>query len=83
MNFNKWFDTFLSEKELDETDFIIEKDGFTHILEWDVLISFIKSLSMQEKEKIKEKIVYIDFRNGDICHFFEYLAKGYIDLVTT
>ncbi|MCT4584091.1 MAG: hypothetical protein N4A54_04115 [Peptostreptococcaceae bacterium] len=78
MNFGKWLDTFIEEKELPIKNFAIEHKGFTHFIDSKKVISLIKQAPSQEQEQIKSIIVKIDFKNGDVNHFLEHLAKGYI-----
>jgi len=76
--FNKWFDTFLEEKAAPHQDFEIEANGTMHFLDTDVVIEAIKSASAEEQEGIKNTLVMIDFKNGDINHFFNHLAHGLV-----
>lgn len=77
--FNGWLDTFIDEKGVDKDHlFEIEQEGEVHFLEMGVLLDFIKKCPVNIRESIKTTIVKIDFKNGDIMHFFDYLAKGYI-----
>lgn len=76
MNFNKWLDTLIEEKNLN-TEHVFEKEG----TEWginyiplSVVIENIKATSQEEKRQIKNILVAIDFKNGDVMHFFEHLA---------
>lgn len=81
MNFEKWIDTFIEEKNLD-TNSTIEFDdenGF-HIVELEVVIEFIKNIDSKIQEQIKTNFVKIDFANGDVMHFFDFLAKGMVKI---
>jgi len=78
--FNSWFDTFLEEKNLRYTAWdIVDSNGNTHFIDSDVVIDAIKNASTEEQRKIKEIIVKIDFRNGDVNHFLQHLAQGLIE----
>lgn len=78
-SFNRWFETFIEEKELDlDYPFIIDHEGFTHVVELGHLKEIILRCSRYEQKAIKEKLVYIDFFNGDVMDFFSHLAKAYI-----
>jgi len=77
-NFNKWVSTFLEEKNLPFKSFTIEHNGEQHIIDTDFIIDLIKNCSDAEQASIKNTIVKIDFNNGDVNHFFEHLATGYI-----
>lgn len=80
MKFNEWLDTFLSEKgiNVEDTSFTIDRNKFTHLVELGVLVGFIKDLPISTKKKIKNNLVLIDLRNGDITHFLRYLAELYV-----
>jgi len=79
MKFATWIDTLISEKGLDrEHRFEIETDGFwgSHSIPLGVVIDAAKTATPAEQAQIKDIIVKIDFRNGDLMHFFAHLAKG-------
>ena len=79
--FNEWFETFLLEKGINrETVFEIVINEFWHYIPLEVILEVIKQLPQDQKEVIKDKIVKIDFVNGDVYPLFEYLAKGVIQL---
>jgi hypothetical protein len=82
MKFEKWLDTFVEEREFDTEEIIFEgedKLGTLHIIDLGYLVEVIKTATQLEKSKIKDMIVKLDFLNGDIKHFFQYLAKGYVE----
>ncbi|OME69775.1 hypothetical protein BK120_33765 [Paenibacillus sp. FSL A5-0031] len=71
--------TFFDEKELEPRTFSISHNEKVHMVESDFLINLIvNSTPEHEQRKILEKIVAIDFKNGDVNHFLEHLAKGYV-----
>lgn len=77
--FATWLDTFVSEKELNtEHVFTVQTDDFwgEHIIPLAVVIEAAKNASDTERAQIQDIIVQIDFRNGDVLHFFAHLAKG-------
>lgn len=81
MDFNTWLDTFVEEKGLDlnHTYNVTHKvNGVLHMVELRVLIGYIKSASKGEKKGIKNNFVMIDFKNGDVHHFFKFLANAYV-----
>ena len=41
------------------------------------LIKIFQSFSIPDKRKIRYTMVQIDFKNGDMQHFVDYLMKGY------
>lgn len=77
-DFLNWFNTFLEEKGLLYKLYQIEVDGNTHFIDSELIIDLIKKAPYQEQSQIKNVIVMIDFKNGDVHHFFEHLATGYI-----
>lgn len=80
MDFLKWFDTFLEEKNLPSREWVIvDRSGLNHFITSDVVIEAVKSASKYEQGQIKNTIVKIDFHNGDVMHFFNHLAKGLVN----
>lgn len=77
--FEKWLRTFIEEKGLNE-DYIfeIEYNNQVHFMEFNYLIEAIINAPAAEQKQIKNTIVMIDFKNGDVMHFFNYLASAYI-----
>lgn len=77
MTFNKWLDTFVSEKGLD-TEQVIEAEGPSgaNFMPLAIVLGAIKQAPKHEQEKIRWTIVRIDFANGDVMHFFAHLAKA-------
>jgi hypothetical protein len=80
VRFDKWIDVFLEEKGIAGTMLEVEHSEMTHFVEYEVLIEFIKSLPKEQKNKIKETFVMIDFKNGDCLHFLNHLAKGMVSI---
>ena len=77
MVFAKWIDTIIAEKGLDEERmFAVEGASGTNFIPLGCVIEAIKQTAGAEQAKIKATIVKIDFMNGDICHFFNHLAKA-------
>jgi len=78
MTFNQWLDTFIEEKGIDlEQSFETEGPEWgTNVIPYGVIVERIKIAPPAEKAKIKDIIVKIDFKNGDILHFFRHLGKA-------
>lgn len=77
MTFAKWIDTFIAEKGLDtERMFEVEGASGTNFIPLGCIIEAIKQTVGAEQAKIRATIVKIDFMNGDVCHFFNHLAKA-------
>lgn len=77
-NFNKWIDTFMTEKDLPIRTYEIEWNGQTHFVESDFVVSVAKQSSDNEKRFIRDTITKIDFMNGDVHHFLNHLATAYV-----
>ena len=75
--FNRWLDTFISEKgiDLEETFEVAGPSGPNHMA-YEHVIEAVKSAPREEQDRIKTLIVHIDFRNGDVKHFFRHLAQA-------
>ena len=79
-SFNEWFKLFLEEKEIDlDHDYDYEENGIWHYIPLSVIIEFIKNLPEQYQEVIKEELIILDFMNGNLYHFFEYIGKGMVE----
>jgi hypothetical protein len=78
-SFLTWFETFLEEKNLPYEQWeITGPDGTTHMINSDVVIEQIKDAPSHEQAGIKDKIVQIDFANGDVNDYFKYLAEALV-----
>lgn len=70
---------FFEEKQLEHRTFAVEHNGMVHMIESDFLQDVIVNHTPpNEQEQIRGIIAQIDFRNGDVNHFLEHLAKGYV-----
>lgn len=80
MTFNKWLDTFLSEKNIDLEDSfeLNSEDGSFNLFTYQVIVDFMKVTSKQEQKAIKDMLVMIDFKNGDVKHYLRHLAKALV-----
>jgi len=76
--FCNWLDTFNSEKGLDlETVFTVEgKETGANFIPAAVVVEHMKIAGKQEQAQIKNVIVAIDFKNGDVMHFYKHLAQA-------
>jgi hypothetical protein len=74
----KYFQNFFDEKEIPHTIFEVEHNGELHMVENGVVIDLIKTLSGQEAKSVRDTLVKIDLHNGNVNHFLEHLANGYI-----
>jgi len=71
---------FLEEKGISDHIFEFPSNGAYHIIEMPMLVEFISNLPEDVQEQIKTIIVKIDFMNENVLDFFEYVAKGMIQL---
>jgi hypothetical protein len=78
MTFTKWLETFIAEKGIDTDEEIIltGKTGNINFMTIGTVVEAIKSAPVTEQAGIKTMIVKIDFRNGDVCHYFRHLAQA-------
>jgi len=84
-----YFQQFFKETEK-ITDFSYFKeiniDGELHIFEYNYtkgdILKLICGFDKTTQKKIRNKMVYIDFNNGDIMHFLNYVLNTYCDLMT-
>jgi hypothetical protein len=72
--FQKWLITFCQEKQIDMSEPVQGKDG-CQLQAGDVL-SAMMSASAEEQAQIKQIIVMIDFKNGDVMHFIRHAAQA-------
>jgi hypothetical protein len=76
--FEVWFRTFIEEKDLDVEVWEIEHKDQIHIIDNYDMVEIVCDLPSDQQKKIKDKLVGIDFLNGNVNHFLKYLAEGYI-----
>ena len=76
-SFIKWLNTFNTEKGLD-LDEILEVEGPSgvNIMPLEVVIDAIKGAGLIEQLNIHKMLVSLDFKNGNIVHFYAHLAKA-------
>lgn len=78
-----YIETLLEEKGISRNHtFEVKSDNpfGNHFIHMDVLIEFIESLSPPIQRVVKNKLVIIDFKNGDVLNFLEYLSRGIVDV---
>lgn len=74
-----WFDRFFDEKGIDRDDtFEIKSEDNVHIVEYGYVINCIKQTGSNEKAKIKDMLVRIDFVNGDVKNYLRHLAQALV-----
>lgn len=86
MNISQYLITLLTEKGIYlGYNIRIKSDSVfgDHTIPLLVLIEFIENLDPNSQKKIRETLVRIDFQNGNILHFFKFLAEGMVKLKFT
>ena len=78
IDLRQYITTLLTEKGISlEHIFEIKSDGVfgNHYVPLGVLMEFIESLDHRLQSQIRCKLIRIDFNNGNVLHFLEYLIK--------
>ena len=73
-----YLNTLLNEKGI-STETVLEVQGAdwgTNFIPVSSVLEFINNLDINTKAKIKANFIKIDFLNGDVMHFMNYIAKG-------
>ena len=77
MKFEKWLDTLVAEKGLD-LDHTFEYNGPVYgmnMIPLEAVVEQIKAFHPDTQKMTKNRLVEIDFKNGDVMHFFGYIAQ--------
>lgn len=75
---NKFVRRMIEEKGLMEETIEVREGGMLHIIEMPALVEFIENITDKDmKQKIIHTLSIIDFKNGDVMHYMNHLAKGY------
>ena len=76
-NTQKYFDAFFSEKDLAEKIYDVNSaNGTPNVIPTSAVIAAIKSTQGNEAKQIQSDLRQIDFYNGDVHHYLEYIAQG-------
>lgn len=70
--------TMVEEKGILENQFQVQVDGFVHFMAVENVIELIEHAPSHEQKEIKRTFSMIDFKNGDLMHYIEFLAKAFI-----
>ena len=69
--------TLIEEKGLNlQTTIDVEGQSGLNIIPLGVVVEHILIAPTHEQKQIKNTLVKIDFHNGDVMHFFTFLAKA-------
>lgn len=72
-----WIYTLIEEKNLNlETIIEVNGDSGLNIMPLGVVVEHILIANKTEQNQIKNTLVKIDFHNGDVMHFFTFLAQA-------
>lgn len=72
-----YLNTLLEEKGISQ-ETIIEVEGQewgTNFIPLSIVVDFLSDANKSTQATAKNNLVKIDFHNGDIMHFFTYIAK--------
>jgi hypothetical protein len=78
-----YLETLLTEKgiTLNHTIEVKSNNIFgNHFIPMEVVIEFIETLSTPVQEQIRKTLVKIDFMNGDVLHYFQFISEGMVQL---
>lgn len=80
IEFENWIDTFIDEKGLDlDHEFEVYDDHENvHFIDLAYLVTLMKGAGKREHAQIQHKVAEIDFKNGDVMHFFRFLCVAYV-----
>lgn len=77
MTFAKWIDTFIKEKGIDpEQVLTVSGPSGENSIPVGCLVDAMKAAPKPEQSGIKNMIVKIDFRNGNVLDYFKHLAQA-------
>lgn len=72
--FYNWFITFLEEKKIDMSDVLVHTDD--KIIQVGDVCQAIVDTTSEEQKQIKDMLVHIDFKNGDVLHYLKHLSQA-------
>lgn len=76
---SEYLQRFFEEKEIENVQYQIEdSEGFVHLFDNEVLIDRIMNTCESEQNQIANVLRQIDFRNGSVQHFLNYLAHAMV-----
>lgn len=78
MAVDNFFRTMAEEKGIIDQQFSVVVDGICHFMEVNQIIDLIEMAPSHEQATAKKTFSMIDFKNGDLMHYIEFLAKAFI-----
>ena len=81
--FSTWLDVFLEEKGLDQEDTftLLDANDTEHFMSYGVVVEYLKNIHIDNQKQVKNKLVQIDFQNGDVKRFLRFLGEHIISKV--
>ena len=73
----QYIETLLKEKNISLDTYILENEG-NFGLTIKMLVDFIYSMPVSIKKQVENTFRKIDFLNGDVMNYINFLAKGMI-----
>jgi len=74
-DFDDWFSRFLEEKELVDKVFEINTNKGWNYIPMGVIQEYVSQYDPIVKNTFRGRLILIDFNNGNIYHFLEYIAS--------
>lgn len=80
MSKQRYLEVFFEEKDIDYKMYEIPDDGpfGNHLIDSETVIDLILNAPEGEQDTITTTLRQIDFHNGDVHHYLEFLAGCYI-----
>ena len=76
----RYLTLFFKEKDLPYQSWEILHLGETNFIDSEVVIESIMNAPKHEQTKIADTLRKIDFKNGDVMHFLEFLAGALVKM---
>ena len=77
-SFDLWLSTFLEEKALSGLVLEFEDNDQYNYFPIQVLQEYLSNSNKEIQNKVRTKLVQLDFYNQDIKDFLEYVARGIV-----
>lgn len=81
MSYLEWLNTFFEEKQIEKEDWYFEIGDNPVITGTDDAIELLRNITDKRTQGIvKNKLVQIDFVNGNVNDFLHYVLKGHLEV---
>jgi hypothetical protein len=75
----QYFKDFFEESDKINDSFqVTDSKGTVHIFDKNQVLQEILSMPNSIQKKIRNRFIYIDYKDGDINNFIEYILKGLV-----